>query len=292
MKESYLYKKLKNNLVKCETCQHACTIQSDQRGICGVRQNQDGRLMALNYGKAIAAHVDPIEKKPIYHFLPGTYSYSVATVGCNFRCLHCQNYDISQFTKEGWSGEIIGDEYTPDQIVENAIDNGCPSISYTYTEPTIFLEYALDTMKLAREKGLKNIWVSNGYMSQKTLELIIPYLDAINVDLKSFSDKFYNQVCGAKLQPVLDNLVKIKKSGIHLEVTTLIIPTKNDSEKELKQIAEFIVNQLGDDTPWHVTAFYPTYKMMHLPATPRQKIYQAIEIGKKAGLKFVHGGNI
>lgn len=291
MKESYLYKKLNNNLVQCETCEHKCKIALGKRGICGVRENQAGRLMALNYGRAIAVHPDPIEKKPIYHFLPGTKTYSISTVGCNFRCLHCQNADISQYTKDG-TGEIIGQNLLPEEVVKNAISLKCPSISYTYTEPTIFLEYALDTMKLAKNKGLKNIWVSNGYMSDKTLGLISPYLDAINVDLKGFTNEFYLKVCGARLQPVLDNLIKIKKIGIHLEVTTLIIPTKNDSPEELKQIAKFILNKLGSDVPWHVSAFYPTFKMMNVPATSRQKILEAVEIGKGIGLKFVHPGNI
>lgn len=292
MKESYLYKKLKNSAVKCQTCQHGCSIQPGEKGICMVRQNQRGKLMVLNYNKAIAMHIDPIEKKPFYHFLPGSLTYSMATVGCNFQCLHCQNANISQFSKYAWNGEIIGDEYTPDQIVSRAINADCPSIAYTYTEPTVFLEYALDTMKLAKQKDLKNIWVSNGYMSDETLKLIFPYLDAINIDLKSFSNKFYGQVCGAKIQPVLDNLIKIKKQGIHLEITTLIIPTKNDSIEELGQIAEFISNELGNDTAWHVNAFYPSYKMSDLPTTPRQKILEIVKLGEQIGLKFVHGGNI
>jgi len=290
-KECYLYKKLNNNLVQCETCAHQCKIAPNERGICGVRENQAGKLMALNYGMAVAAHVDPIEKKPLYHFLPGTGTYSIATAGCNFHCRHCQNYDISQYTKN-WLGEIIGQDLPPAKVVKNALELHCPSISYTYTEPTIFLEYALDAMKLADKKNLKNIWVSNGYMSDRTLKLIIPYLDAANIDLKSFSDKFYREICGAQLEPVLNNLIKIKKSGVHLEITTLIIPTYNDSAKELKQIAQFIFNKLGADVPWHVSAFYPTYKMMSVPATPREKVWQAVEIGEKAGLKFVHPGNI
>jgi pyruvate formate lyase activating enzyme len=176
--------------------------------------------------------------------------------------------------------------------VAKAEELNLPSISYTYNEPTIFLEYALDTMKLAHEKGLKNIWVSNGFMSEKTLALILPYLDAINVDLKSFSKKFYQEICGTRLAPILDNLIRIKKAGAHLEITTLIIPTKNDSPKELKQIAEFIKNELGAETPWHVTAFYPTYKMKNLPPTAEEKILEAKKMGEEAGLKWVHTGNV
>ncbi len=306
MHEALLYQKLKDKKVKCGVCHHSCLILPDKRGICGVRENQNGTLYALNYGKAIAAHVDPIEKKPLYHFLPGTFSYSIATVGCNFRCLHCQNADISQINKQQTTNnkqQILGKKISPEQIIQNALQNNCPSISYTYTEPTIFLEYALDTMKLAKKYSqdsqkirtnsqLANVWVSNGYMSDKTLDLITPYLDAINVDLKSFSEKFYQKVCGAHLQPVLDNLIKIKKSGIHLEVTTLVIPDQNDSTEELTEIAKFIAEKLGADTAWHISRFFPHYKMAHLPPTPVEKIYQAVEIGKKYGLDHVYAGNV
>ncbi|MBU4361005.1 AmmeMemoRadiSam system radical SAM enzyme [Patescibacteria group bacterium] len=285
MHQAILYKKLENNKVRCEVCCHGCVIAPSKRGICNVRENQNGILYALNYGKAIATYIDPIEKKPLYNFMPGTMTYSIATAGCNFKCLHCQNADISQSI-------ILGENLLPQEIVNNAINNNCPSISYTYTEPTIFLEYALDTMKLARKNNLKNIWVSNGYFSDKTFELIKKYLDAINVDLKAFSEKFYQKICCAKLQPVLNNLIAIKKNNIHLEVTTLIIPNENDSEQELKNIANFIAEKLGTDTSWHVTAFHPTYKMLSHAPTPIEKIYQAVKIGKKAGLKFVYAGNI
>ncbi len=292
MKTAYLFKKIKDNVVQCETCVHKCIIQNNKRGMCGVRENQNGILKALNYSKAIVAHIDPIEKKPFFHFLPGSYSCSIATVGCNFRCQHCQNYDISQYTKDAWDGEIIGQRLKPNQIIKQAIDNDCQSIAFTYTEPTVFLEYAYETMRLAKQNGLKNVWVSNGYMSKETLELIIPYLDAINIDLKSFNEKFYSQVCGAKLQPILDNLISIKNSRVHLEITTLIIPTQNDSPKELNDIAKFIKHKLGSGVPWHVSAFYPAFKMRQLPATPKEKILEAAKIGHKAGLKYVYAGNI
>lgn len=286
MQEALLYKKLESGNVQCNACNHRCIIAENKRGICGVRENQNGKLYSLVFGKIIAEHIDPIEKKPLYHFLPGTFSLSIATAGCNFRCLHCQNADISQ------SSNIIGENRTPEEIIESALKNKCPSISYTYTEPTIFLEFALDCMKLAHERGLKNIWVSNGYMSKETLDLIGPYLDATNIDLKAFSEEFYRDVCGARLKPVLENLIDIKKRGIHLEITTLIIPTKNDSEKELKQIAEFIKKKVGADTPWHVSRFFPHYKMKDTPPTLVEKIYQAVEIGKSAGLKYVYPGNV
>lgn len=260
-----------------------------------MRENQAGELVVLNYGQSTGLAIDPIEKKPLYHFLPGTLTLSFGTLGCNFCCQHCQNFFISQVAiddelKEYQRQRI--EAISPKDIVNRAVKNKLPSIAYTYNEPTIFLEYALETMKLAHQNGLKNIWVTNGYMSPQTLELIAPYLDAANVDLKSFSDKFYQEVCGARLQPVLDNLIKIKKLGIHLEVTTLIIPTKNDSAKELKQIAKFIVEKLGPNTPWHVSAFYPAYQMTSVPATSRKKILEAQKIGKEAGLKWVHTGNI
>ncbi len=292
MIEAYLYKKLGQQAVQCLTCQHKCLLKPGQYGICGVRQNRHGQLFALNNDKIIAAHVDPIEKKPLYHFLPKSLTYSIATVGCNFHCWHCQNADISQYPKLHPQSELPGEKISPREIIQRAKQNNCLSIAYTYTEPTIFLELALNTMKIARQEKLKNIWVSNGYMSQETLNLILPYLDAINVDLKAMTENFYQQICGAKLQPVLNNLIKIKKAGIHLEVTTLIIPTKNDSNEELKQIAKFIKNKLGTDTPWHVTAFYPTFKMLDLPPTSREKIKCAAELGRQAGLKFVHVGNI
>lgn len=298
MQESILYKKLAEQKVQCQTCCHFCVLAPSQRGLCGVRENQAGRLIVLNYGQIIASHVDPIEKKPLYHFLPGTMTYSIASAGCNFKCLNCQNADISQqFHSDTASAReesrgTWGDKFTPQEIIKNALKFQCPSISYTYTEPTVFVEFALECMKLAHKKGLKNIWVSNGYMSSMTLNLILPYLDAINVDLKSMSGKFYQAVCGAYLQPVLDNLIQLKKGNIHLEVTTLVIPGLNDSTTELKHIAKFIFDKLGAETPWHVSRFSPHYKMADIPPTPVEKIYKAVEIGKKAGLRFVYSGNI
>ncbi len=292
MKEAYLYQKLKNKEVKCENCAHFCLIKPGKRGICGVRENIDGKLYTLNYEKAIAVNIDPIEKKPFFHFLPGTLSLSIATVGCNFRCLNCQNYDISQGFKD--KEEIPGKELSPEEIVNLAIEGNLPSISYTYTEPTIFLEYALDTMKLAKKQGIKNAWVSNGFMSEKSAKLIIPYLDANNIDIKSFSDRFYKKNCGARLEPVLKTAELMKKSGVWVEITTLVIPTLSDSEKMLKKIAQFIKDKLGSETPWHVTQFSGaiSWKLQHLPDTPLETLRRAYEIGKEAGLKYVYTGNI
>lgn len=301
MKEALLYKKLGGSKVQCNACNHRCVILDKKRGICGVRENQNGKLYSLVYGKIIAEHIDPIEKKPLYHFLPGTFSLSFATAGCNFRCLHCQNADISQLGPDRGPdpSQDYGRDKTPEQIVQDALDGKCPSISYTYTEPTVFVEFALDCMKLAHKKGLKNIWVSNGYMTKECLDLVGPYLDAINIDLKGFTEKFYQEICGARLKPVLENLTRLASTSfasqggkVHLEITTLIISGKNDSEKELKNIAEFIKKELGDEIPWHVSRFFPQYKLSDIPSTPVEKIHQAVEIGKKVGLRYVYPGNV
>lgn len=292
MKEAYLYKKLSDKKVQCRNCPHYCVIAPGKRGICGVRENIDGKLYALNYGKAIAYHIDPIEKKPFFHFLPGTYSFSIATVGCNFFCPWCQNWDISQGFKK--AKEIPGEDLSPEEIVRVAKEKDLPSISYTYTEPTIFSEYALATMKLAKKEGLKNTWVSNGFMSPELASLIIPYLDAINIDIKSFEDKFYQKYCGAQLQPVLETAKLMKKSGVWLEITTLVIPTLSDSKEMIRKIAEFIFQDLGPETPWHITQFSGalSWKFQHLPDTPVELLKSAWQIGKKAGLKYVYTGNV
>ncbi|KKQ90445.1 MAG: Radical SAM domain protein [Berkelbacteria bacterium GW2011_GWA1_39_10] len=295
MKECLLYKK-SGDYLECQTCNHRCKIAPFRRGICGVRENNRGKLSLLVYGRVIAENIDPIEKKPLYHFMPGTKSLSIATVGCNLRCLWCQNDDISQCTKsDDFDRDAImnkvGVEMEPEQIVTDAKKQNCPSISYTYTEPTIFLEFALDTMKLAKKEGLKNIWVSNGYMTTETLDLITPYLDAINIDLKGFSEENYLKYSGAKLQPVLDNIRDIYKRKIHIEVTTLIVPGVNDDEKQLDSIAKFLAS-ISKEIPWHISRFFPAYKMMDTPPTPIETLELAESLGKEAGLKYIHLGNI
>ncbi len=292
MKEVYLYKKLDNKKAQCCTCAHNCIVVQGQRGICGVRENQNGELFALNYGKAVAVNIDPIEKKPFFHFLPGSYSLSIATVGCNFRCANCQNWDISQGFKD--KKEIPGEDISPEGIIKLAKKNKTPSISYTYTEPTIFLEYALDTMKLAKKAGLKNTFVSNGFMSEESAKAVIPYLDADNIDIKSFSDEFYKKNCGGRLQPVLDTAKLMKKSGVWVEITTLVIPTLSDSEEMFRDIAKFIHDELGPETPWHISQFSGaiSWKLQDLPETPVETLKMGYEIGKKAGLKYVYTGNV
>jgi pyruvate formate lyase activating enzyme len=290
MKEAMFYQKMDDMKVKCGLCRFRCLIPESRRGICGVRENRQGVLYSLVYGKAVAEHVDPIEKKPLYHFLPGSKSFSIATAGCNFRCLHCQNFSISQAPRD--LGEIPGFELEPAKIVKKALAAGCESISYTYTEPTIFFEYAYDTAKLACEAGLKNVFVTNGYITPEALALIRPYLHAANIDLKGFSEKFYGEVVHAMLNEVLDSIVEYKKNGIWLEITTLIIPNHNDSDEELQAIAKFIVEKVGVETPWHVTQFYPTYKLTDQPRTPVATLRRARQIGLDAGLRYVYEGNV
>ena len=291
MKEALLYDKLEKDRVYCYLCQFHCKIAEGKRGICGVRENRDGTLYTLVYDRVVSRAVDPIEKKPLFNFMPGSTSYSIATVGCNFRCLHCQNYEISQMPRYK-DAKVIGEKVTPVEIVEEAEKYNCKSISYTYTEPTIFFELAYDTARLAHDKGIKNVFVSNGYMTKEMLDMIDGYLDGINVDLKAFTEEHYKKVCGAKLQGVLDSLKYIKKLGIWLEVTTLVIPGYNDSDESFQSIANFIKNELGEEVPWHVTAFYPTYKLLDAPRTPAETLRRARNIGQMTGLRYVYEGNI
>ncbi len=292
MKEALLYQKLGDRKVKCQLCNHGCTISPGNTGICGVRENKDGTLYALNYGLLIASHVDPIEKKPFYHFLPGTSSFSIATAGCNFSCQWCQNAEISQLTKSDADWQKMSQKSSPAEIVEKALETDCASIAYTYTEPTIFFELALDTMKLAKKKDLKNVWVSNGFFSKKAFNLLKDYLDAINIDLKGFREEIYQKYCGARLTPVKENLIRIsREDSIHLEVTSLIISGINDSDKELTEMAKF-VKSLGTDIPWHLSRFYPAFKMSKVAPTPSETLEKAALIGKRVGLKNIHLGNL
>jgi pyruvate formate lyase activating enzyme len=285
MKEALLYTNLENEEVKCDLCCHRCKILPGKKGICKVRENRKGKLYSLVYGKPIAIHIDPIEKKPLFHFFPGSSSLSVATVGCNFKCKHCQNFSIAHNT------EIEGEEYSPLELVTMAVNSNCKTISYTYTEPTIYFEFAYDIASKSVKQGIKNIFVTNGFMTSDALSTIKPYLHGANVDLKSFSNKFYREICGAKLEPVLESIQTMKDMGIWVEVTTLIIPTLNDSKEELSELARFLVS-VDKEIPWHVSQFYPTYKMTSLYRTPRETLKMAREIGHKEGLKYVYCGNI
>lgn len=287
MKEALLYVKSEGK-TKCNLCSHRCMISEGKRGICGVRENRNGVLYALNYGKAIASNVDPMEKKPFFHFLPGSEAFSISTAGCNFRCRNCQNWEISQGARE--MKHIPGEEIPPEEVVRLAQEYGCKNISYTYTEPTIFLEYAYDTSKIAKQKKIKNNFVTNGYMTKEALDLMAPYLDAANVDVKG-SDKFYREICSAKLEPVLETIRNMKKKNIWVEITTLIIPTLSDSEGDLRQIAEFI-KDAGVEIPWHISRFHPDYLLTDIPKTPLESIERARKIGLDAGLRYVYSGNI
>jgi pyruvate formate lyase activating enzyme len=285
-----LWKDLGKKMVQCRLCNHFCRLAPEEYGMCGVRLNKDGSLYSLVYDKVAAINLDPVEKKPLYHFQPGSYSLSIGTVGCNFSCQFCQNDSLSQGPKVSHS--ISGQEMRPEYIVQLAQHNGASSISYTYSEPTIFFELMYDTAQLAKDKGIKNIMVSNGFMSTSCLEELAPYVDAINVDLKAFRDDFYKHYCGASLKPVCNNLKKIVELGWWLEVTTLVIPGLNDDEQELRDVASFVFSELGPDVPWHISRFHPAYKMSDHKVTPMASLEKAYEIGKQKGLKYVYLGNI
>jgi pyruvate formate lyase activating enzyme len=295
MHEALFYDRLAEQRVRCNLCSHACVIAPGSRGICHVRENHAGTLYTLVYGELVARAVDPIEKKPLFHFFPGSTALSIATMGCNLSCTFCQNADISQTPRAG--GQIAGRFTAPEEVVRAAQRAGSRSIAYTYTEPTIFAEYALDVARLARPAGVANVWVTNGFMSPALLDVALgddagPLIDAANVDLKAFTDAFYRQQCGARLQPVLDNLMRLKRGGVWVEVTTLLIPGLNDGDEELRAIAGFIRDELGADTPWHVSRFHPTYRLTDRPPTPAQTVAHARELGLATGLAYVYAGNV
>lgn len=284
------YKKLRDNKVGCELCNHLCIISEESTGICRVRKNIKGELYSLVYGRPAAINIDPIEKKPLYHFLPSSRTFSVGTFGCNFHCKNCHNYELSQADINSITPEFV----EPERIVAGALKGKCPSISYTYNEPTIFLEYALDIMKLAKDKGLKNVWVSNGFTYQETLKEVIPFLDAINVDLKSMDGQFYQEVASARVEPVLDNLKFLHQAGVHLEITTLIIPTLSDGSDMLRRLTSFIASELGQEVPWHISRFSSaiSWKLKDFPETDIASLKKAYAIGKEAGLKYVYAGSL
>ncbi len=275
--------------LECKLCAHSCRLRDGQRGLCGVRVRRNERIDSLVYGRIVAEHVDPIEKKPVYHVLPGSLSYSIATHGCNFRCLHCQNAGISQVPRD-MAVDVSGVFKRPEEIIESAIARGCRSISYTYVEPTVFYEYAYDCCQAAFGHGLKNIFVSNGYMTKEVVAELAPVLTAINIDLKSFKDEFYKKICGARVQPVLDNIARCKEAGIWVEVTTLIIPGMNDEDRELAQIASFLA-AIDRSIPWHVSGYHPAYRMTVPPPTGRSILLRARQIGLDQGLHHVYAGN-
>ncbi|MFA5857385.1 MAG: AmmeMemoRadiSam system radical SAM enzyme [Candidatus Pacearchaeota archaeon] len=286
-KECELYRNFRGTKVRCLACSHKCEIDDGNSGICGVRKNINGKLMLLVYGKIASIHDDPIEKKPIYHFLHGTKTFSIGTVGCNFKCDFCQNYDISQTSKKG---RIFGEEHSPEDIVRLALATHCKSISYTYNEPAIFIEYVKDCAIIAQDQGLKNILVTNGFFSDESFEYIKKYIDAMNIDLKG-DNEFYKKYCGGIIEPVLELIKKCKENNIHIEVTTLIIPGLNDNEEILEGIAKFI-SEIDINIPWHISRFFPRYHMTEREITPIETLKKAEEIGKRYGLKYIHLGNV
>ncbi|MBN2782502.1 MAG: AmmeMemoRadiSam system radical SAM enzyme [Campylobacterales bacterium] len=287
---AWLSKKLSNGKVLCEVCSQSCVLGDGEYGKCGVRCVVDGELKLLVYSLAAALNVDPVEKKPMFHFLPNSKAFSIGTVGCNFSCTFCQNHEISQYPKEH-NHNVTGRKVSPKQIVELALEYGCKSIAYTYNEPVVFFEYTYDTAKIARENGLKNIYVTSGYETHKAIDVIAPYLDGMNIDIKSFSNDFYKNICGARLDPVLETVLYAYKKGIWIEITTLIIEGKNDSDDELRAIAKFLAS-IDTSIPWHLSAFHPMYKMLDVGRTKTSTLKRAYDIAKEEGLKYVYMGNV
>ena len=286
MLEASHYERLENSEVRCCLCHHRCVIAEGKRGVCTARENRKGKLFSLVRNRLVAANVDPVEKKPLFHFLPGTMSMSVATAGCNFRCSFCQNHSISQLA----NGDVPGAEVEPAKVVGAALESGCRSISYTYTEPVVFFETAFETGVAARSKGLKNIFVTNGYITREAARDAKAFLDAANVDLKSFSEDTYRNVCGAKLKGVLEGMDNLLEAGVWVEITTLVIPGLNDSDRELKAIAGHIASR-SREIPWHISRFHPDHRMLDRPTTPMDSLDRARRAGEEAGLVFIYTGN-
>ncbi len=290
MKEASFQRPLGDGKVQCGLCAHFCLIEEGQRGRCGVRENRGGRLFSLVYGKVAAANLDPVEKKPLYHFMHGTRTFSFAAPGCNLSCSFCQNWGLSQPPRE--NGAIAGQKATPEGLVAAALDRGAASISYTYSEPTVFFEFMADTARLALERGLANILVSNGFASPDAAREMATFIQAANIDLKAFTESFYKEQCGARLAPVLETLKILKGAGVWVEVTTLVIPGLNDGPEELRALASFIATELGRETPWHLSRFHPDYRLLDRPATPVATLEMARDLGRAAGLKYVYVGNV
>lgn len=288
--EKKLYKKINNNKSICLLCSHFCVLKKNEKGKCGVRQNISGEIISLIKNKIAVKALDPIEKKPLFHVLPGSFSYSIGSPGCNFTCKFCQNATLAQLPAV--LDEIDAYEIIPEDLVKEAIANKAKSISYTYSEPTVFFELMKDTALIAKDKGILNLMVSNGFISKQGFDEIKEFIDAANIDLKSFSNNFYEKICGGKLKPVLETLKRMKKENIFIEITTLLISGINDSKEEIENIAKFIKNELGQDTPWHISAFHPCFKMTDIKPTPAGTIHKAIETGQKQGLNYIYPGNI
>jgi len=274
--------------VKCQLCPKGCMISEGHRGDCGVRENRGGVLYTLTYGNPCAVHVDPIEKKPLFHFLPTSLAFSLATAGCNLHCLYCQNWEISQRTPE----EVVSIDLPPDQVVAQAQRNRSASIAFTYGEPTVFYEYMFDIAQLARSQGLRSVVISAGYMEQEPLRQLCNTVDAIKIDLKGINEQFYRDVCSATLEPVLATIRTIAQSGVHLEVVNLVVPTLNDDLEDMRTLARWLYETAGPDVPLHFSRFFPMYRLQNLPPTPVERLQQAREIALAEGLHYVYVGNV
>jgi pyruvate formate lyase activating enzyme len=288
MKEAMFWRKLPEGKVECQLCPHGCVISNGKVGICGVRENHKGKLISLIYGLATSVTPDPIEKKPLYHFHPGTYALSFGTVGCNLKCLHCQNYSISQADFETLRLKRL----RLDDVVNNARRLKCQGIAWTYNEPTIWYEFTYDVSKIAKKMGLYTCYVTNGFIESEPLRKMSPYLDAMNIDVKSFSNDFYKSTCKAKLDPVLRTCELAKELGIFIELTYLVIPGRNDAEEEISKFCKWVVDSLGDETPVHFSRFHPDYKMKDSIATPMSSLKKAYEIANEVGIKYIYLGNV
>jgi len=289
LKEALFYDKLDRGQVQCRLCPRQCTIAQGARGFCATRENQGGKLYTLSYAKLVSLNdLDPIEKKPLFHFFPNTLTFSLATAGCNLRCKFCQNWEISQKTPE----EVDYTYITPEELIKEAKASGRLSIAYTYTEPTIFYEYVLETAKLARAQGIKNVMHSNGFINEEPLRQLSKYLDAANIDLKGFSDDYYAKLSLGSLDPVLRSLKILKQEGVHLEITNLVLSGYNDDEATIRKMCLWIKDNLGADTPLHFSRFYPMYKMVSLNPTPVEALEKARNIALESGLKYVYIGNV
>lgn len=285
--KALLWETLPEKKVRCYACAHRCVIKDGQYGICGTRKNIDGKLFTNVFEYPVAINADPIEKKPLFHFLPGSKAMSIGTAGCNFKCSFCQNYDISQMRGD----DVYGHDVSVRQLIDAAKNQGCASLAYTYNEPVVFIEYVLETAREAHKEGLKNVYISNGFETTETFDLLAGNIDAMNIDLKAYTEKFYRTLCKGRLEPVLENIRRAYETGIWVEVTTLLIPGENDSEEEMRDIASFIAS-VSKDIPWHISRFFPTYKMTNVPPTPLTKLERVYEIGIEEGLHFVYTGNV
>jgi pyruvate formate lyase activating enzyme len=286
--EAMFYERLGGGKVRCSLCPRGCVVGDGERGYCRVRENLNGIYYSMVYGRVCTYHVDPIEKKPLFHVAPGTTAFSLATVGCNLECKFCQNWEISQERPENVDAVNIA----PAKVVAAAVGAGAPAVAFTYTEPTVYFEYMLETARRAREAGLRSVMISSGFTAHDPLALVAATMTAIKIDLKAFTEDFYSRVCGGRLAAVLDSIVTVKKSGTWLELVNLVIPTLNDNDKDIDRMCKWLVENVGNEVPIHFTRFYPTYKLANLPPTPVSAVERARQVALARGIKFAYVGNV